>query len=229
MPDPAAPGGVSPAIPRPSGLYLITPERLTGIPLLAAVDDALEAGVRWLQYRDKTGDATLRRATAVALAKLCRQHGAQFIINDDLELALAIDGAGLHLGRNDGELAAARARLGDDRVLGASCYGDLQRARDALAAGASYVAFGAMYTSASKPQAPAIGTGVLSQARDAGWGPRVAIGGITLERAADTLSAGADALAVIGDVFDAPDIHQRVHEWRALLDSLSGHSAKNEP
>jgi len=229
MPDPAAPGGVSPAIPRPSGLYLITPERLTGIPLLAAVDDALEAGVRWLQYRDKTGDATLRRATAVALAKLCRQHGAQFIINDDLELALAIDGASLHLGRNDGELAAARARLGDDRVLGASCYGDLQRARDALAAGASYVAFGAMYTSASKPQAPAIGTAILGEARAAGIGPRVAIGGITLERAADTLSAGADALAVIGDVFDAPDIHQRVHEWRALLDSLSGHSAKNEP
>jgi len=203
----------------PSGLYLITPERLTGIPLLSAVDDALGAGARWLQYRDKGSDGTLRRATAVALAKLCRQHGAQLIINDDLELALAIDGAGLHLGRDDGDLAAARARLGADRVLGASCYGDLQRARDALAASASYVAFGAIYTSASKPQAPAIGTAVLAEARAAGIGPRVAIGGITLERAADTLSTGADALAVIGDVFDAPDIAQRVRAFCAAIDA----------
>lgn len=222
MPEPEA-------APRPSGLYLITPERLTGIPLLAAVDEALEAGVRWLQYRDKSGDPTLRRATAVALAKLCRQHDARLIINDDLELALGIDGAGLHLGRDDGDLAAARSRLGPERALGASCYGDLQRARDALAAGASYVAFGAIYTSTSKPQAPAIGPTVLSQARSAALGPRVAIGGITLERAAATLSAGADALAVIGDVFDAPDIRQRVQEWCALLDSLSGHSAQTRP
>ena len=213
----------------PSGLYLVSPERLKGIPLLTAVDEALAGGARWLQYRDKTGDAGLRRATSVALAKLCRQHGAQLVINDDLELALAIDGAGLHLGRDDGDLAAARAQLGPDRVLGASCYGDLQRARDALAAGASYVAFGAMYASTSKPQAPAVGTGILSDARAAGIGPRVAIGGITLERAADTLSAGADAVAVIGDVFDAPDIRQRVRGWCALLDSLPDHSNQNTP
>jgi len=219
MPEPAA----------PAGLYLVTPERLSGIPLLAAVDDALEAGARWLQYRDKTGDAVMRRATAVALAKLCRQHDAQLVINDDLELALAIDGAGLHLGRDDGDLAAARKQLGPDRVLGASCYGDLQRGRDALAAGASYIAFGAMYASASKPQAPAIGTAVLGEARAAGLGPRVAIGGITLERAADTLSVGADALAVIGDIFDAPDIRQRVRGWRTLLDSLHDHPHKNTP
>jgi len=216
MPDPAAPAG-----PYPTGLYLITPERLTGIPLLGAVDDALGAGARWLQYRDKGTDATLRRATAVALAKLCRQHGAQFIINDDLELALAIEGAGLHLGRDDGDLAAARARLGADRVLGASCYGDLQRARDALVAGASYVAFGAMYASGSKPQAPAIGTAILGEARAAGIGPRVAIGGITLERAADTLSTGADALAVIGDVFDAPDVARRVRAFCAAIEAVS--------
>ncbi|MBU3694974.1 MAG: thiamine phosphate synthase [Rhodocyclaceae bacterium] len=219
MPEPAA----------PAGLYLVTPERLSGIPLLAAVDEALAAGARWLQYRDKTGDAVTHRATSFALAMLCRQYGAQLVINDDLELALAIDGAGLHLGRDDGDLAAARARLGPERVLGASCYGDLQRARDALAAGASYVAFGAMYPSASKPQAPAIGSAVLAEARAAGIGPRVAIGGITLERAADTLSAGADALAVIGDVFDAPDIRQRVRGWRALLDSFPDLPHKHTP
>lgn len=221
MPD-TAPSG--PACPQPTGLYLITPQHLTGIALLAAVDDALAAGVRWLQYRCKGGDrgpdATLHRATAVALAKLCHQHGAHLIINDDLELALSIDGAGLHLGRDDGDLVTARARLGPDRVLGASCYGDLQRARVALAAGASYVAFGAVYASASKPQAPAIGTAVLAAARAAGIGPRVAIGGITLERAADTLSSGADAIAVIGDVFDADDIGQRVRNWCTLLNSL---------
>jgi len=202
--------------PTPEGLYLITPERLTGIALLASVEDALVAGVRWLQYRDKQNDSSLRRATAVALARLCRQHSAQSVINDDLELALWLDDAGLHLGRDDGSVADARAQLGPDRVLGASCYGDLERAHDALAAGASYVAFGAIYASASKPAAPPIGTAVLGDARAAGLGPRVAIGGITLERAADTLSAGADAVAVIGDVFDAPDIGRRVREWCAL-------------
>lgn len=217
MPEPALGAAPESACACPTGLYLITPERLTGIALLSTVDDALAAGARWLQYRDKGSDASLRRATAVALAKLCRQHGAQLIINDDIELALAIDGAGLHLGRDDGDLAAARTRLGPDRVLGASCYGDLQRARDALTAGASYVAFGAIYASASKPLAPAIGTAVLAQARAEGIGPRVAIGGITLERAADTLSGGADALAVIGDVFEAPDVAQRVRAFCAAV------------
>jgi len=214
---------------QPRGLYLLTPERLQGIALLAAVDDALAAGARWLQYRDKAGDAAMRHATAVALARLCRQHAAQLVINDDLELALAIDGAGLHLGRDDGDLAAARARLGPERVLGASCYGDLERAREALAAGASYVAFGAIYASTSKPRAPAIGLEVLAQAQAACVGPRVAIGGITLARAAATLAAGADALAVIGDVFDAPDVGQRVREWCALLDRLPDPPRQHTP
>jgi len=213
----------------PAGLYLVTPEHLSGIPLLAAVDQALDAGVRWLQYRDKSGDDAIRRATAVALARLCRQHAAQLVINDDLELALAIDGAGLHLGRNDGDIAVARARLGAGRVLGASCQGDLRRARDALAAGASYVAFGAIHPSTSKPLATVVGHAVLVEARSAGIGPRVAIGGITLERSAATLAAGADALAVIGDVFDAPDIGQRVRRWCALLESLSIHPQTNTP
>jgi len=219
MPEPTA----------PSGLYLLTPERLQGIPLLAAVEQTLDAGVRWLQYRDKSGDGAMRRATAGALARLCRRYGARLVINDDLELALSIDGAGLHLGREDGDLAAARSRLGTGRVLGASCYGDLQRARDALAAGASYVAFGAIHASSSKPQAPAIGKAVLAEARAAGVGPRVAIGGITLERARDTLAAGADALAVIGDVFDAEDPGQRVRRWCALLDSPSTHPPTTTP
>lgn len=219
MPEPAA----------PSGLYLLTPERLQGMPLLAMVEQTLDAGARWLQYRDKRGDAATRRASATALARLCRQYDARLVINDDLELALSIDGAGLHLGRDDGELAAARSRLGSDRVLGASCYGDLRRARDALAAGVSYVAFGAIHASASKPKAPAIGRAVLAEARAAGIGPRVAIGGITLERARDTLAAGADALAVIGDVFDAEDPGQRVRRWCALLQSPSIHPPTTTP
>ncbi len=215
--------------PKPEGLYLITPEQLQGIALLTVVDEALSAGARWLQYRDKGSDRALRRATAVALARLCDQHSAQLIINDDLDLALSIDNAGLHLGRDDGDLAAARVRLGPDRILGASCYGDLHRASAALIVGANYVAFGAIYASASKPHAPAVGTSVLGQARAAGIGPVVAIGGITLDRVPDTLSAGADAVAVIGDVFNAPQVGQRVTAYCRAIAQLQQTTGGAQP
>ena len=200
------------------GLYLITPE-LEGAALLARVRAALEgAGPGCLlQYRAKTSDAPQRAHDARALAALCRANGATYIVNDDLELALAVEADGLHLGRDDGEPAAARARLGA-KLLGVSCYDSLERARAAVAAGADYVAFGSVFPSSTKPGAVRAPLTLFAQARTLGV-PLVAIGGITLENAPQLLAAGADCVAVISDLFDARDVAARARAFARLFHS----------
>lgn len=192
------------------GLYAITPEDPLLPRLSALAAAALQGGARLLQYRNKTAPPPLRRAQAAEMLRLCHAHDALLIVNDDLPLALEINADGVHLGRDDhgddlNALQAARAALGPHRILGISCYADLQRARTATQAGADYLAFGSMYPSSTKPQAPLAGHELLSAARALGL-PIAAIGGITLENAAQTIAAGADMLAVISDLFDAPDI-----------------------
>ncbi len=200
------------------GLYAITPA-LEGEALLARVRSALEgAGPGCvLQYRGKTSDASQRLQDARALAALCRMHGATYIVNDDLELALAVNADGLHLGREDGEPAAARARLGA-RLLGVSCYDSLERARAAVAAGADYVAFGSVFSSSTKPGAVRAPLALFAAARPLGV-PLVAIGGITLENAPQLLAAGVDCVAVISDLFEARDISSRARAFTRLFHS----------
>ena len=188
-----------------AGLYLITPDTADTPRLLAQVTAALSGGgVGVLQYRNKSTDAALRLTQARALRQLTLASGTRLVINDDVALAQAVAADGVHLGREDGELAAARAQLGVDAWLGAPCYADLNLARRAVAAGASYVAFGAMYPSATKPLAPVAPLSVLAAARALGV-PVVAIGGITPATAATVVAGGADWLAVIGAVFEAAD------------------------
>lgn len=189
------------------GLYLITPDDADAARFIARVRHALEgadAG-RWaaLQYRNKHADAGQRREQARALAALARGRGIPFIVNDDVELALAVDADGVHLGRGDGDLAAARRRM-QHRLLGASCHASLEAARAAVAAGADHVAFGALFASRTKPQAVRAPLSILSEARTLGV-PLVAIGGIDADNAAEAIRAGANAIAVISAVFDAPD------------------------
>lgn len=192
------------------GLYAITPESAG----LERVAEALGSGALCaLQYRSKSADRARRRDEARMLALLCRRHGVPLIVNDDLELALEIDAAGLHLGRDDGSLAAARARL-PGRILGASCYDRLELAERAVAAGADYVAFGSVYASATKPGAVRAPLALFG--RNLGV-PKVAIGGITAENAAPLLAAGADAVAVISDLFDAPDVAARAREYAKVF------------
>ncbi|MDR3159666.1 MAG: thiamine phosphate synthase [Zoogloeaceae bacterium] len=191
------------------GLYALTPDTTDTRWLAKAARALLAGGCRLLQYRNKTADDALRRAQAVALQKICRRHHAALIINDDFCLAADIGAEGAHLGRDDGNLAAARRLLGDAAIIGASCYGDLARARDAARAGASYVAFGAMYASASKPQASLAAHSLLARARDELRLPVCAIGGITLENAAPLLYAGASMLAVLHDLFRRAPAHIR--------------------
>jgi thiamine-phosphate pyrophosphorylase len=190
------------------GLYAITPEDLS------RVAPAISSGALCaLQYRSKSADAARRRTEAQSLAQLCRRHGVPLIINDDLELALEVGAEGLHLGIEDGDLAAARARL-PGRILGASCYDRLELARRAVAAGADYVAFGSVFASPTKPGAVRAPLALFGH--DLGV-PKVAIGGITAQNAPQLVAAGADAVAVLSDLFDAPDVAARAREYAKVF------------
>ncbi len=190
---------------RLSGLYAVTPDRGDTAVLVAEVEAALAGGAVAVQYRNKTADAALKRAQATALARVHAARGALFIINDDPALAAEVDADGVHVGEDDGSIIAAREIVGPDRIVGASCYNELARAEAAVAAGADYVAFGSFFVSTVKPDARRADVTLLGRARGLGV-PIVAIGGIDGENAPELVRAGADALAVISAVFDAPDI-----------------------
>lgn len=194
---------MNPRWPR-RGLYAITADELDSDRLLDRVEPVLGAGAAWLQYRNKAASPGLRERQARALQPLCRRYGVPLILNDDWRLAAAIAADGVHLGRQDGDLAAARGALGPDALIGASCYDDLALARRAVAAGADYVAFGAFFPSPTKPHAPIATPGLLQSAATLQV-PRVAIGGITPDNARRAFQAGADLVAVISGLFDAPD------------------------
>jgi thiamine-phosphate pyrophosphorylase len=200
-----------------AGLYAVTPELDDTRLLVTQASACLAGGARVLQYRNKSGHASLRLEQARALRALCSEHEALFIVNDDLELALAVDADGLHLGRDDGSPAAARAHLGKNKLLGVSCYHALPRALRAVADGADHVAFGSFFASSVKPGAVRAPLDVLSAAKRALSVPVVAIGGITLDNAAQLIGAGADSIAVISALFGAPDIEQTARKFQALF------------
>ena len=195
------------------GLYAITPDIADTSALAAKVEQALKAGVAMLQYRNKIISKDKRLLQARELALLARGYGVPFIVNDDVEVALAVGANGVHLGKDDGELATARVKL-PGRILGASCYSDLGQARAAVHAGASYVAFGSVFPSSTKPDAV---RAPLSLFRSQLGVPLCAIGGITVENAPELICAGADLLAVISDLFDASDIAARAAQYRKLF------------
>jgi thiamine-phosphate pyrophosphorylase len=189
------------------GLYVLTDAALAAPHggVVAAVARALDGGARLVQYRDKDGDHERRLAEARALRALCHRAGALLIVNDDVELAAAAVADGVHLGRDDAPLATARARLGARAVIGVSCYASLERARDAAAAGADYLAFGSMHPSPTKPAAVAAPYPLLGAARAELGLPVCAIGGILPEHAAPLRDAGASLIAVVSGVFGAAD------------------------
>ncbi len=190
--------------PAQGGLYAINAETSDTQVLLAWAQAVLEGGAGWLQYRDKGPDQKRRLHQACALVAVCRQFGARLIVNDDVELADSCGADGVHLGRDDGEVADARARLGARAIIGVSCYDDLDRARTLARAGASYLAFGAFHPSRSKPDTRRASPELLGQARELDL-PLVAIGGITADNGADLIRAGADWLAVIAGLQGPPD------------------------
>ena len=186
-----------------NGLYLITPDAREPARLRERVAPLLPFAA-CLQLRCKSMDGDALRGTASLLLADCRDAGIPLIVNDDARLAREVGADGVHLGEHDGDITEARALLGDDAIIGVSCYDDLQRARDATAAGADYIAFGAFFPSSTKPNARRASPDLLRDSATFGL-PRVAIGGITPDNARSLVAAGADLIAVISGVFDAPD------------------------
>ena len=192
------------ASPAPRGVYLITPDEPDTARLLARTAPLLAAGATWLQYRNKTASDALRQEQAVALQALCATHGVPLIINDDPALAQAVGAAGVHLGGTDGDIPSTRALLGPDAIIGASCYDQLANAEKAVAAGASYVAFGAFHPTTTKVTSSRAHTDLLRQSAALGV-PRVAIGGLTPDNVGPIIDAGADLVAVVSGIYAAQD------------------------
>ncbi|MFP4251643.1 MAG: thiamine phosphate synthase [Guyparkeria sp.] len=195
---------------RLKGLYVLTDtSRFEREELVKAVAASIEGGARIVQYRDKSDDVARRREEAAALAELCRIHQRLFIVNDDVALAIEVGADGVHLGRDDAPLDETRARFeaeGLDAIIGVSCYADRLRAERAAEQGADYLAFGAMFPSPTKPHAPGAPAEVLGWARERLGRPVCGIGGITARNVADLMTYRPDMIAVVSEVFAAPDI-----------------------
>lgn len=201
------------------GLYAITPDEQDTDILLAKVEAALQGGIGILQYRNKLADHKLKTQQARALLPLCRHYQVPFIINDSIKLCMTLDADGVHLGADDGNLAEARARLGNGKILGASCYNRFDLALSAQQLGADYVAFGACFVSNTKPNAPVAGLHLFTQAKAELHVPAVAIGGITLEKAPLAIAAGASSVAVINAIFNADDVKLISQQFTKLFQS----------
>jgi thiamine-phosphate pyrophosphorylase len=204
-----------------SGLYAVTPELVDSVLLTSKVEAALRGGARVVQYRSKAADERLRHEQASQMARLCREAGACFIVNDSIELACEVAADGVHLGKDDGGVGAARALLGPGKLIGVSCYNQLWRARDAVAQGADYIAFGSFFPSPTKPGAVTASRDLLRAAKEFSL-PIVAIGGITPDNAAGLIVAGADAVAVVSAVFDVADVERAARRIAGLFAEHSG-------
>jgi thiamine-phosphate pyrophosphorylase len=188
------------------GLYAITQtDNKSMTTILAEIEQVLSGGAVMVQYRDKNPQNA--RLLASELVALCHQYHVPLIINDDVELAIQVAADGVHLGKEDGAVAHARQRLGNDAIIGVSCYNSVDRAIEAQRDGADYVAFGRFFTSSSKPLAASAELRTLQEAKRVLTVPIVAIGGILPDNGEQLLNAGADMLAVIGGLFTTQPEH----------------------
>ncbi len=201
------------------GLYVITDSLLLSDDqqLLCGVAAAIDGGARVVQYRDKSNNPQKRLRQSTALLQLCRERRVPLLINDDLSLAAEMGADGVHLGRGDASLQEARALLGEQAIIGLSCYNQLNLAKQAQHEGADYVAFGRFFSSQTKPQAPSVEHALLVQAKQEINLPIVAIGGITPQNGKSLVAAGVDMLAVVHGVFSSPDIQAAAQNYKQLF------------
>jgi len=200
------------------GIYAITDPVLCGPHLIDKVLAAIEGGIRILQYRNKQASRDIQQEEATRLQGVCRQHDILFLINDDIELANAVNADGVHLGQQDRALIDARQHLGKDKIIGISCNNRFEFALAAQQQGADYVAFGRFFPSQTKPQAPQAEIGLLHRARTELQLPVVAIGGITPANGRQLIDAGADMLAVIHGIFAQDDVRLAAQRYAALFE-----------
>ena len=196
-----------------SGLYLVAG---AGLPV-ATAETWLLPGVALVQYRDKRADDATRRREAAILRTLCSARRAIFIVNDDVALAAYSGADGVHLGKQDATVKEARAALGKDAVIGASCHDSLERACAAQREGADYVAFGSLFASGTKPGATRVTPDTVAHCKRQLTLPVCVIGGITRANLDRALATGADMIAVHADVAGAPDPADAVRHYLARL------------
>lgn len=199
-------------------LYAITDSILMpGDRLYSSVEATLKAGCQWIQYREKSQDASKRLTEATRLLQICNRYSSSLIINDDVSLAKKIKAHGVHLGQSDGDVLQARKLLGNDAIIGVTCHNSLDLARQAIDDGASYIAFGRFFSSNTKPDAQAASLDLLINARKEFPNTKiVAIGGITPENARMMLNAGADKIAVCHALFSVEDIEAQTKKFIKL-------------
>ena len=206
------------------GLYAITPEPPPALEvLLDQVEKAIIGGARIIQYRDKENKTGLLRHNASALSALCHRHQVLLIVNDDPLVARDAGADGVHLGREDAPISSARRLLGEQAIIGISCYNRLDLALQAEHSGADYIAFGSFFASPTKPEAVIAALPLLSQAREQLSIPIVAIGGITSDNGAPLIAAGAASLAVVSGVFAQADITAAAQAYARLFDDKPNH------
>lgn len=204
-----------------AGLYAITDERLNPEHLENCVKGALRGGCRWIQYRDKSTDRFRRLRQAQRIAHLCKQAHCGFIVNDDVELAAHCHADGVHVGMDDTSPEIARRVLGSDAIIGVSCYDRIELAREAVAQGANYIAFGSLFPSSTKPNAVHCPLNVLAEAKKELGVPICAIGGIDIDTIDTVLNAGADLIAVVSAIFGNPDCEKAARTLNEHIFSIA--------
>ncbi|WP_457970759.1 thiamine phosphate synthase [Acinetobacter calcoaceticus] len=200
------------------GLYLITNDDPIQL-LLEKLDVALATKqIAILQYRRKKIEKPNQPAEVEQIKLLCEKYQVPFVINDDLELAAQF-GLGVHLGQSDGEITDAKSQLPQNVIIGRTCLNSLELAQKAIADGTTYIAFGAVYATSTKPEAGNVGIEVIKQAAAQYDVPICAIGGLTVENSQPVIEAGADLCAVISDILgrSTAEIPARVQAWAQLF------------
>ncbi len=203
--------------PKINGLYAITPELENTGDLLDKTRQVLEGGAQLIQYRNKSANRILLREQAGLLLQLCREYTVPLIINDYLDLTIEIGADGLHVGQHDAAIAKARNQLGDNKIIGASCYNNLGLALQAEKEGADYVAFGAFFPSLTKPNTVSVTMNLIDEAKNKITVPIIGIGGIRLTNAKMVIQSGCVAIAVCNDLFQSGNIKTKAAQYAQLF------------
>lgn len=199
------------------GLYVITDEKLTPYnKILKMVEEALKGGAKIVQLRDKTNSDNFLISYGFSLKELCETYNAYFIVNDRVDLAVKLNAHGVHIGKEDADIVQVKQKL-RNKIIGVSCYGDIERAKTMESLGASYVAFGSFYSSTTKPEAKVIDKSIIQEAKKILSIPVCVIGGLNVERAKELVFLGADMVAVVSDIWTAPSIQKRAEEYKNLF------------
>ena len=199
------------------GLYAITPDSADLNTLIQKTKSAIEGGAFMVQYRSKIQDRDVKMQQCATILRLCREYEIPCIVNDDVDMCRILEADGVHLGEKDDNIAEVRHMLGEDAIIGSSCYDQLDRAKSAQKEGASYVAFGAMFPTSTKPNAPRATLALLKEAKREIQIPIVAIGGITVNNAHDVIKTGIDAIAVINSLYEAKSIKETAETFAKMF------------